>query len=96
MQLGELSQAEEALLADSDNASVPGGAAGHYLLGRICRLRSRHKDAIQHFTTALELDPMLWSAYEELCLLGAAPAQQLSVHGHWFHQSHAAAPNDLE
>lgn len=49
---------------------VPGGAAGHYLLGRICRLSGRHKEAETHFAAALTLDPLLWCAFEELCMLG--------------------------
>ena len=49
---------------------VPGGAAGHYLLGRICRLSGRQKEAEGHFAAALTLDPLLWCAFEELCMLG--------------------------
>lgn len=49
---------------------VPGGAAGHYLLGRICRLSGRQKEAETHFAAALTLDPLLWCAFEELCMLG--------------------------
>lgn len=49
---------------------VPNGAAGRYLLGRICMQSNRHDAAVQHFTTALTLDPLLWCAYEELCALG--------------------------
>ncbi len=51
-------------------AQVPNGAAGYYLLGRICVLSNRHDPAIEHFSAALTLDPLLWSAYEELCNLG--------------------------
>ena len=52
-------------------AQVPNGAAGFYLLGRIHQLSNRHSAAIAYYTTALQLDPMLWSAFEELCALGA-------------------------
>ena len=50
---------------------VPNGAAGFYLLGHICRLSGRGSQAVKHLKTALELNPFLWSAYEELCQLGA-------------------------
>ncbi len=49
---------------------VPNGAAGFYLLGKICRLTNRHKVAQSYHKAALTLDPLLWSAYEELCMLG--------------------------
>ena len=50
---------------------MPHGAAGYYLLGRVCRLSNRAKQAVQFFAAALALDPLLWCAYEELCILGA-------------------------
>ena len=50
---------------------MPNGAAGFYLLGRIYQLSNRHSAAIAYYQTALQVDPMLWSAYEELCALGA-------------------------
>ena len=49
---------------------VPNGAAGYYLLGKICKMTKRPEKAIEHFATALRLDVLLWSAYEELCSLG--------------------------
>ena len=49
---------------------VPNGAAGFYLLGRIYQLSNRHSAAIAYYSTAVQLDPMMWSAYEELCTLG--------------------------
>lgn len=52
---------------------VPNGAAGFYLLGKICRLTNRHKVAQSYHKAALTLDPLLWSAYEELCMLGMFP-----------------------
>ena len=52
-------------------AQVPCGAAGHYLLGRICVLSNRHDSAVAHLCDALRADPLLWCAYEELCALGA-------------------------
>jgi hypothetical protein len=65
-----LQEGELALLRDGD-AGVPGGAAGQYLLARICRATSRFKAAARHLAAALQLDPLLWCAYEELCALGA-------------------------
>ena len=50
---------------------MPNGAAGYYLLGRICSLTNRHDAAVQYHVSALILDPLLWAAYEELCALGA-------------------------
>ncbi|CAI5506082.1 unnamed protein product [Closterium sp. Naga37s-1] len=35
------------------------------------RATNRRQVAIRHFTSALALDPFFWSAYEELCILGA-------------------------
>lgn len=40
------------------------------MLGKACRLAGRTSDAKEHFTQALKLDPLLWSAFEELCALG--------------------------
>lgn len=72
-QMDLLNEAEAALCAPNEpNAEVPNGAAGHYLLGLIYRYSDRRKSAVQHFKQALSLDPLLWSAYEELCVLGAA------------------------
>ncbi|CAN0901493.1 Cell division cycle protein 27 homolog B [Linum grandiflorum] len=36
------------------------------------RYTDRRKRAIQHFKQALLVDPLLWDAYEQLCILGAA------------------------
>lgn len=57
---------------DVDEANVAcGGAAGEYLLGRICKDTGRKPAAVAHFTRALAIDPLMWSAYEGLCALGA-------------------------
>ncbi|KAK9825199.1 hypothetical protein WJX81_006564 [Elliptochloris bilobata] len=72
LQLGKLPEAEQALSAEhTDGSGVPHGAAGYYLLGRVCRLSNRAKQAVKFFASALALDPLLWCAYEELCILGA-------------------------
>lgn len=34
------------------------------------RYTDRRKSAVHHFKQALSIDPLLWAAYEELCLLG--------------------------
>ncbi|XP_027188526.1 cell division cycle protein 27 homolog B-like isoform X2 [Cicer arietinum] len=68
-----LNEAEAALCpANEPSAEVPNGAAGHYLLGLIYRYTDRRKSAIHHFKQALSMDPVMWAAYEELCILGAA------------------------
>ncbi|KAM0942496.1 putative tetratricopeptide-like helical domain superfamily [Dioscorea sansibarensis] len=72
-QMNLLREAEAALSpANEPNSEVPNGAAGHYLLGLIYRYTSRRSSAVYHFTQALAIDPLLWAAYEELCILGAA------------------------
>ena len=55
---------------------VPHGAYGQFLLGKIMRVTSRPKPAAKYFQKCLKLNPMMWSAYEELCQLGA----HLSAH----------------
>ncbi|GAX75808.1 hypothetical protein CEUSTIGMA_g3251.t1 [Chlamydomonas eustigma] len=69
IQLGKLSEARDALCKSPDGL-VPCGAAGYYLLGRISRLTGRITDAKEQFVKALRLNPLLWSAYEELCTIG--------------------------
>ena len=69
--LHKLTEAESALLPDNDISRVPNGAAGYYLLGRVFQLSNRHNVAIAYYNTALKLDPMMWCALEELCVLGA-------------------------
>ena len=85
IELGDLVAAEKELLGSAcgneaegisyDSSEyqnrVPNGAAGFYLLGHVCRLSGRGSQAVKHLKTALELNPFLWSAYEELCQLGA-------------------------
>ncbi|KAJ1259952.1 hypothetical protein BS78_10G194700 [Paspalum vaginatum] len=68
-----LREAEETLCpVNEPNAEVPSGATGHYLLGVIYRCTGRISAAAEQFTLALTLDPLLWAAYEELCILGVA------------------------
>jgi hypothetical protein len=68
MKLGKYIEAEKAL--SEDPKQVPNGGYGHFLLGRIARLTNRGDLAAAHFEKCLVLNPMLWSAYEELCSLG--------------------------
>ncbi|XP_042446956.1 cell division cycle protein 27 homolog B-like [Zingiber officinale] len=71
-QMNLLQEAEAALCpANEPNVEVPDGAAGHYLLGLIYRYMGRQALAIEHLMQALTLDPLLWAAYDELCVLGA-------------------------
>ncbi|KAK9823416.1 hypothetical protein WJX72_002594 [[Myrmecia] bisecta] len=95
MQMGKMTEAEHALYPDQDSSAVPNGAAGFFLLGRISRLSNRHKQAIACFSTALQLDPLLWSAYEELCTLGAEEeAAQLISADHLVARNNASAAHN--
>uniref|UniRef100_A0A0E0Q0A2 Cdc23 domain-containing protein n=1 Tax=Oryza rufipogon TaxID=4529 RepID=A0A0E0Q0A2_ORYRU len=68
-----LREAEEALCpVNEPSIEVPSGATGHYLLGVIYRYTGRVEAAAEQFVQALTLDPLLWAAYEELCILGVA------------------------
>lgn len=89
--MGKLSEAESALLPDNDISRVPNGAAGYYLLGRIFQLSNRHSVAIAYYNTALKLDPMMWCAYEELCVLGAEHEAQEYINLHSGSAAAAAA-----
>ncbi|KAL0702929.1 hypothetical protein Bca4012_059051 [Brassica carinata] len=72
-QMDLLNEAESALCpVNEPGAEIPNGAAGHYLLGLIYKYTDRRKNAAQQFKQSLSLDPLLWAAYEELCILGAA------------------------
>ncbi|VFQ68914.1 unnamed protein product [Cuscuta campestris] len=72
-QMDLLNEAEMTLSHTNDpTLEVPNGASGHYLLGLIYRYTDRKKSAVLHFKKALLLDPLLWAAYEELCILGTA------------------------
>ncbi|KAG0622296.1 hypothetical protein M758_3G087700 [Ceratodon purpureus] len=75
MQMERLEEAEAALLGSlevgGEGVQGPGSAASYYLLGVICKQSDRRQAAIGHYTQALSLDPFLWSAYEDLCGLGA-------------------------
>lgn len=70
LELGKFTEAEAVLLPDDDTESIPNGAAGVHLLGKVYQLSNRPTSAIKQFRTALRLDPLLWCAFEELCSLG--------------------------
>lgn len=40
------------------------------------RYTDRRKSAIHHFKQALTIDPSMWAAYEELCVLGLYKVSQ--------------------
>lgn len=71
MQMECLDEAEAALLSSLEPGAEGSQAGSYYLLGVICKASDRRQAAIGHYTQALSLDPFLWSAYEELCSLGA-------------------------
>ncbi|KAJ7969551.1 Cell division cycle protein 27 like B [Quillaja saponaria] len=72
-QMDLLNEAEAALCPPKEaSTEVPNVAAGHFLLGLVYRYTDRRKSAVHHFKQALSLDPLMWAAYEELCVLGAA------------------------
>lgn len=64
-------------VAHSFFTQIPNGAAGLYLLGRVYRLVGRPTDAREHFVRALRENPLLWSAFEELCALGTCTCAAL-------------------
>jgi len=68
--VGEYGARKRPTIGD-DDALACGGANGEYLLGVICRDTGRNAAATAHFTRALSADPLMWSAYEALCALGA-------------------------
>ncbi|CAM9350201.1 unnamed protein product, partial [Chrysoparadoxa australica] len=85
VKLGELTEAESVLLegtgvlehglsASKDGLleRVPRGAAGLYLLGKICQRLNRQDHAAEYYILSLQYDPMLWSSYEGLCDLGVS------------------------
>ncbi|KAF9151935.1 anaphase-promoting complex subunit cdc27 [Linnemannia schmuckeri] len=55
------------------NTGDPDKASVLNLLGRTARAQQRHKLAIKYFTQALEANPFLWEALENLSELGSAP-----------------------
>ncbi|KAI2492487.1 hypothetical protein MHU86_22067 [Fragilaria crotonensis] len=60
---------------------IPNGAAGLHLLAKICAKSNRKQRAIQYYKMSLELDPLLWKSFEELCNLGVDDVDPTSVFG---------------
>lgn len=42
----------------------------YHFVNNCFRYTDRKQSAINHFNQALSMDPLLWAAYEELCILG--------------------------
>ena len=55
---------------EHSSVTVPGGAAGLYLLGIICRKEQRKEAAIEYFQRSLIIDPALWGSITELSEMG--------------------------
>lgn len=49
---------------------IPFGASGLFLLGKVCRLTGRTAEAKDYYCRALRLNPIMWSAFEDLCAIG--------------------------
>ena len=84
-ELGKFDEAESILLKNTNvsfslkkkytedalkDCQVPNGAAGLYLLGMICMQNNRREHASIFFRLSLKLDPFMWDAFEQLCILG--------------------------
>ena len=80
LEMENLEEAEAALLGSLEQGVVDVAANSYYLLGVICRRSDRREAAIGHYIQALSLDPFLWSAYEDLCALGA-DAEAAPIYG---------------
>jgi hypothetical protein len=52
------------------------GASGMYLLGHVCKRLNLHEEAAKWLALALQRDPLLWCAYEDLCAIGVARAHK--------------------
>ncbi len=78
VKLDKLEEGERTLLARATSGqqhlahSVPGGAAGLYLLGQIARRGHRKKTAMRYFKLSLEADSTNWGAIMQLSDMGEA------------------------
>lgn len=59
--------------------AVPCGAAGFYLLARVCQATGRGDEAAAHYRRCLELDPTHWAAFEALCATGMRDARRICL-----------------
>lgn len=69
-----LRDAEEYLRAPHAK-SVPGGAAGQYLLASIYHRTSRKEAAVEHYQRAMRANPTMWLAFDGLARLGLGPSK---------------------
>ena len=68
-QTGSLHEAERTLTRPADQ---PLSSCGEYLLAQVCeRNGNRITEAKAHYAKALQLNPLLWTAYEKLCKFGS-------------------------
>jgi tetratricopeptide (TPR) repeat protein len=72
LSLDKLEEGERALTSNLDGRNVPGGAAGLYLLGLICRRGHRRETAIKYFKMSIEVDSTNWGAIMQLSDMGEA------------------------
>ncbi|XP_049849576.1 uncharacterized protein LOC126319916 [Schistocerca gregaria] len=78
IRLGRLREAAQSLCPKKFSAvskedpylSVPNGEYGIYLLGVISHRQGNLRHAISLYKKSLELNPLIWSAYDALCQLG--------------------------
>ncbi|XP_010267174.1 PREDICTED: cell division cycle protein 27 homolog B-like isoform X3 [Nelumbo nucifera] len=70
VQMDLLTEAEAALCPTEPNAEAL--LLYHPISEFLKWYTDRRKSAVDHFKRALSMDPLLWAAYEELCVLGAA------------------------
>lgn len=66
-QAGQFEEAERTLIR---SVHIPMGSAGYFLLAQICEKQGRIQDAIAYYKQALQLNPILWTAFEKLCRFG--------------------------
>ena len=58
-------------VSGKEEVVIAGGAAGRYLMGEIHIRTGRKATAIEHYCAALNIDPLMWCAYQALCEIGA-------------------------
>lgn len=97
LSLGKLNEVERALLSPmsakafksqtvevKDLEAIPGGAAGLYLLGVVCRREQRKEAAIDYFQKSLRLDPAMWGSINELIGMGVTGNAAISSRNQHF------------
>ncbi|CAN8065049.1 unnamed protein product [Agarophyton chilense] len=61
--------------------SIPGSAAGLYLLGSICQRTGRKDEAIALYRRAINANPTLWLAFEALANMGIVTRSEVVLPG---------------